>query len=98
MMLFSEIALNRAVGATNRLTKPATYSSLWGIQYLHDLRASRAGCATTPHGSNPTLFTPVIGLLGIIQDDQLLVLHGKSSPADSHVGLGCFAFRALGAR
>src|SRR5690606_27277014 len=68
MTTFSGIALNRATSAANRLTKAPTYSSLWDVQNMHGYKASCAGCATTPHSSNPTLSTPVIGLLGIIQD------------------------------
>ena len=93
MTTFSGIALNRTTSAAKRLTNASTYSSLWDVQNMHGYKASRAGCATTPHGSNPTLYTPVIGLLGIIQDQLSLVLHRIGSPTDFCVGLGCFVFR-----
>lgn len=93
MRRFSGIALNRTTSAAKRLTKLSTYSSLWDVPNMHGYKASRAGCATTPHGSNPTLRVPVIGLLGIIQDQLSLVLHRIGSPTDFCVGLGCFVFR-----
>ena len=92
MNRFSGIALNRATSAAKRLTKAATYS-MWDVQNMREYKASRAGYPTTPHGSNPTLSTPVIGLLGIIQDQLSLVLHRIGSPTDFCVGLGCFVFR-----
>lgn len=61
---------------------------------MHGYEASRTGCGTTPHGSNPTLITPVIGLLGIIQDVQSVVLRKMSGPTDFCVGLGRFLFYA----
>lgn len=95
MRSFSGIALNRATSAANRLTKASTYSSLWDIVNMHGYKASRAGCVTTLHSSNPTLSTPVIGLLDIIQDDQTPVLRKMSGPTDFCVGLGRFVFRVL---
>lgn len=93
MSHFSGIALNHATSAAKRLTKLSTYSSLWDVQNMREYKASRAGWLHTPHGSNPTLNPPVIGLLGIIQDQLSLVLHRKGSPTDFRVGLGCFVFR-----
>lgn len=93
MSHFSGISLNRTTSAAKRLTNASTYSSLWDVQNMREYKASRAGCVTTPHGSNPTLYTPVIGLLGIIQDQLSLVLHRIGSPTDNCVGLGCFVFR-----
>lgn len=95
MTIFSGMALNHATSAANRLTKASTYSSLWDVVTMHRYKASRAGCVTTPHGSNPTLHVPVIGLLGIIQDYRTLVLRKMSGPTDSCVGLGRFVFRVL---
>lgn len=95
MTIFSGIALNRATSAANRLTKASTYSSLWDRVNMHGYKASRTGCVTTPHGSNPTLRVPVIGLLGIIQDYRTLVLRKMSGPTDFCVGLGRFVFRVL---
>ena len=92
---FSGIAPNRATSAVNRLTKASTYSSLRGVVNMHGYKASRTGCAITPHGFNPTLFTPVIGLLGIIQGYRTLVLRKMSGPTDFCVGLGRFVFRVL---
>ena len=62
---------------------------------MHGYKASRTGCVTTPHGFNPTLSMPVIGLLGIIQDYRTLVLRKMSGPTDSCVGLGRFVFHVL---
>ena len=93
MMTFLGIALNRVISAANGLTKAPTYSSLLDIQNMRECKASRAGCVSTPHGSNPTLSTPVIGLLGIIQDDRAIVLRKMSGPTDYCVGLGRFVFR-----
>src|SRR5258708_16106677 len=77
--------------AANRLTKRSKYCSVFHrtIEY----RANHAECATTPHGSNPTLNYPVHGLRSIILSRRLLVLRGTSSPTDFSVGVGCLVFR-----
>jgi hypothetical protein len=95
MRFFAGIALNRTTSAANRLTKASTYSSLMIRVNIHGYKASCAGCVTTPHGSNPTLRVPVIGLPDIIQDSQTLVLRKMSGPTDFCVGLGRFVFRVL---
>lgn len=95
MTNFSGMALNRATSAAKRLTKYPTYSSLRGSVNMHGYKASHAGWLHTPHGSNPTLHTPVIGLPRIIQDDLILVLPNLSGPTDFCVGLGRFVFRVL---
>jgi hypothetical protein len=55
-----------------------------------NIKANRAECSNTPHGSHPTLIQPVNGLLRIIQNRETLVLRGFGGPTDFPVGLGRF--------
>jgi hypothetical protein len=73
--------------AHRRLTNgPTCYS----LMVAENKKANRAECATTPHGSNPTLCVPVNGLHRIIQNHGTPVLCGFRGPTDSYVGLGRF--------
>jgi len=76
-------------GLTNR---PTCYS----LMTEQNTKANRAECWSTPHGSDPTLSTPVTGLHGIIQDRGTSVLRGFCGPTDSTVGLGRFAVLGMG--
>lgn len=79
--------------ARGGLTNGPTYYRLMSEQ---NIKANRAECANTPHGSNPTLSAPVTGLRRIIADHGTLVLRGFSGPTDSIVGLGRFAVLSSG--
>ncbi|GEM_PF-1811998 len=85
--------------AHRRLTNGPTCYSLMLDQ---DIKANRAKCATTPHGSNPTLMMPVNGLRCIIQNRETLVLRGFGGPTDrvgcanARVRVGRFAVLTLG--
>ncbi len=61
------------------------------LMLTENIKANRAECSNTPHGSHPTLIRPVNGLLRIIQNRETLVLRGFGGPTDSPVGLGRFA-------
>ncbi len=58
--------------------------------------ANRAECWNTPHGSNPTLISPVNGLQSIIQLRLYIVVSVFCGPTDSFVGLGRFRFLGCG--
>ncbi len=87
-------ALQSPQNARSRLTNRPTCYSLMAEQ---NIKVNRAECVTTPHGSNPTLMTPVNGLHRIIQNHGTPVLCGclsvaeNSGPTDSPVGMGRFA-------
>lgn len=66
---------------------PTSYTLL----LTENIRANRAECANTPHGSDPTLSIPVTGLRSIIANRGTSVLRGFGGPTDSYVGLGRFA-------
>jgi len=79
--------------ARGDLTNGPTCYSLMTEQ---NTKANRAECDNTPHGSDPTLSTPVTGLRRIIQNHETPVLCGFGGPTDSIVGLGRFAVSMLG--
>lgn len=80
-------------GAHSGLTNaPTSYTLLLS----ENIRANRAECATTPHGSDPTLIQPVTGLHSIIANRGTFVLRGFGGPTDSHVGLGRFVVQTAG--
>jgi hypothetical protein len=80
--------------ARGSLTNGSTCYSF--LMVAENNKANRAECCCTPHGSNPTLSTPVTGLHGIIQDRGTSVLRGFCGPTDSTVGLGRFAVLGMG--
>ncbi len=80
-------ALERLQDARSRLTNGPRWYSLMLSTTGNDM-ANRAECATTPHGSNPTLNVTVTGLLRIILHRETSVLRGFGGPTDSSVGVG----------
>lgn len=85
--------------AHGRLTNgPMCYS----LMLDQNDKVNCARCRNTSHSSNPTLMTPVNGLLRIIQNRETPVLRGFSGPTDrvgcanARVRVGRFAVLALG--
>lgn len=56
-------------------------------------QTNHAERANAPHGSDPTLSTPVRGLPSIIASLLFSVLRGVCGPTDLSVGLGRFHFQ-----
>ncbi len=76
------------------LTNESTCSTLMATTSY--IKANRAVCANTPHGSDPTLSTAVTGLHRIIRYRETSVLRGFCGPTDSPVGLGRFVVLVAG--
>ena len=81
-----KMAFRGAGMARSRLTNGPTCYSLM-VTTRHNM-ANHAECATTPHGSDPTLVEAVNGLLRIIQDRWTSVSREIGGPSDSSVGVG----------
>lgn len=73
------------------LTTRSVYSSVYHRKAIS--QTNHAERANAPHGSDPTLNTPVRGLPSIIASLLSSVLCGTCGPTDFSVGLGRFRFQ-----
>jgi len=86
-----ELVDRQANASLGCLTKRSVYSNVCGRKATS--QTNHAERANAPHGSDPTLKTPVRGLPSIIASLLSSVSRGVCGPTDLSIGLGRFRFQ-----